>query len=169
MIETGKEITAHTEQETMALAARLAQAWLQRESGQHEQQCAFVVTLHGDLGAGKTTFTRGFMRACGFDGVVKSPTYTLVEPYAIDGTTIYHFDLYRLADPEELEFIGVRDCFAEQALCLIEWPEKAESALPAADIECHIVCRDTARLIKLRPNSDAGKLLMLQAFSYQSL
>lgn len=127
---------------------------------------SFVMLLKGDLGAGKTTFARGFIQASGFDGVVKSPTYTLVEPYPINlDRMCYHFDLYRLAEPEELEFIGARDYFNEQDVCLVEWPEKAEGYLPEADWICTFEHLDHGRNLTVNALSDKGKSLMLHVFS----
>ena len=112
-----------------------------------------IVLLNGDLGAGKTTLVRGLLRHLGYEGIVKSPTYTLVEPYQIEERMIYHFDLYRLADPEELEYIGGRDYWESNALCLIEWPEKAKGYLPKADLEITLSYCGEARSITIDKGS----------------
>lgn len=99
-------------------------------------QAPLVMHLRGELGAGKTTFARGLIRALGHSGRVKSPTFSLQEIYIIENTRLFHFDLYRIQDPGELEFIGIRDAAGEaDAICLIEWPERGEGAIPKADIE----------------------------------
>jgi tRNA threonylcarbamoyladenosine biosynthesis protein TsaE len=126
---------------------------------------SFVMLLKGDLGAGKTTFARAFIQASGFHGVVKSPTYTLVEPYPISHNRMcYHFDLYRLADPEELEFTGARDYFNDNDVCLVEWPEKAEGYLPTADWVCEFSYQNDGRDLVVTAITEKGIALMLQVF-----
>lgn len=118
-----------------------------------------VVFLKGNLGMGKTTLCRGVMSFWGHKGAVKSPTYTLVEPYEFDTTNVYHFDLYRLGDPEELEFLGIRDYFDETSLCLIEWPEKGQGMLPVADLELSLSEKNQGREIKWSKNTQKGCII----------
>lgn len=118
------------------------------------EQC--LIFLQGDLGAGKTTLVRGFLRGLGYQGTVKSPTYALVESYQLDQKQIFHFDLYRLNAPEELEDIGIRDYFTQHAICLIEWPERAKTLLPAADLICNINNNNTSRKLVLKSLSVCG-------------
>jgi len=121
---------------------------------------ATTIFLHGDLGAGKTTLTRGFVQALGHKGNVKSPTYTLVEPYDVAPWNIYHFDLYRLCDPEELEFMGIRDYFTDTSLCLIEWPQRGFGLLPQADIELSLTYVETQRKVSLTSNTTNGQRII---------
>lgn len=124
---------------TLALGAALAD---RLKAG----QCVYLV---GDLGAGKTTLVRGLLRALGHHGSVKSPTYTLVEPYEFPGVHIYHFDLYRLGDPEELELIGVRDYFEATAICLLEWPQRGAGVIPEADLTVTLTVQGRGRHAEL--------------------
>lgn len=115
-----------------------------------------LVFLKGDLGAGKTTLVRGFIHAFDYKGHVKSPTYTLVEPYELSSFSIYHFDFYRLSDPLELEYMGVQDYFHTMAICLVEWPERANDFLPLADINIDIRFEGEGRRVKLVGLSETG-------------
>ncbi|SDR81827.1 tRNA threonylcarbamoyladenosine biosynthesis protein TsaE [Halopseudomonas xinjiangensis] len=115
-----------------------------------------VVYLDGNLGAGKTTLCRGLVRGAGHAGAVKSPTFTLVEPYELEGASIFHFDLYRLNDPEELEFLGIRDYFEGHSLCLIEWPEKGKGLLPSPDLKITIAAEGTGRKLSVESYSAHG-------------
>ena len=119
-----------------------------------------VVFLQGNLGMGKTTVSRGVMRGMGHEGAVKSPTYTIVEPYEHLSPSVYHFDLYRLGDPEELEYLGIRDYFGGQSLCLIEWPERGEGILPPPDLNLDLSPEGEGRRLTCRAHTALGKELL---------
>jgi tRNA threonylcarbamoyladenosine biosynthesis protein TsaE len=121
-----------------------------------------VIYLHGALGAGKTTLVRGFLRKLGHSGHVRSPTFTLVEPYQFGELFVYHFDLYRIVDPEEFTYIGGRDYFTKQSICLIEWPERGKGFLPTADLICDFDFKEEGkwREVKLTAGSDKGKAVI---------
>ena len=133
---------------TLALGSALARACPQ-------ELC--VIHLEGELGAGKTTLTRGFLQALGHQGKVKSPTYTLVEHYTLDQRAIFHFDLYRLNDPGELEFLGLDDYLQGNAICLIEWAQRGSEYLPKPDILIQLNYQDHARKACLRALSEQGQ------------
>ena len=116
-----------------------------------------LIFLEGDLGAGKTTLSRGIIRGLGHEGAVKSPTFTLVEPYEIGDIRAFHFDLYRLVDPEELEYLGIRDYFDDDALCLIEWPDKGAGFLPKPDLTITISPQDSGRSLKILSQGSRGE------------
>ncbi|MBJ9974812.1 tRNA (adenosine(37)-N6)-threonylcarbamoyltransferase complex ATPase subunit type 1 TsaE [Pseudomonas sp. S75] len=132
---------------TVAFGATLA-----RITGGHG-----VIFLEGDLGAGKTTLSRGLIRGLGHSGAVKSPTFTVVEPYEIGDIRAFHFDLYRLVDAEELEFMGIRDYFEGDPLCLFEWPQKGAGVLPKPDLTITISPQAGGRSLNLSPQGARGE------------
>ncbi len=139
-----------SEQDTEDLGAHLAQA----VSG------SGIIYLQGELGAGKTTLARGFLHALGYRGAVKSPTYTLIEPYELNHRRIFHLDLYRLSDPDELEFIGLRDLLDGEALLLVEWPERGQGVLPEADLDIQLNYAAEARYCRVQAFSELGTTLL---------
>lgn len=119
-----------------------------------------TIALHGELGAGKTHLTRALLQSAGYTGRVKSPTYTLVEPYVINvqgqPLKVMHFDLYRMGSAEEFIDAGFREYFDEQNVCIVEWPERAEGLLPMADLEIFLSVKEAGRAVELRANSEQG-------------
>ncbi|MCL6263610.1 tRNA (adenosine(37)-N6)-threonylcarbamoyltransferase complex ATPase subunit type 1 TsaE [Craterilacuibacter sp. RT1T] len=131
---------------TLALGASLAQAIVP----------GTVIFLEGDLGAGKTTLTRGLLQGLGHQGRVKSPTYTLVETYPLASLTAHHFDLYRFNDPEEWEDAGFRELFGHDTLCLVEWPEKAQGLLPQPHLTLELAVADDGRSYRIHAHDAQG-------------
>jgi len=143
-----------------AIDIRLDDADATETFGRHLSACwqaGAVIFLHGDLGAGKTTLVRGYLRGLGHQGPVKSPTYTLVEPYQTDLGNLYHLDLYRLSDPEELEWIGIRDLFDGESICLIEWPQRGEGMLPEPDVQICLTVEGVGRRLMLEACTIRGE------------
>lgn len=127
-----------------------------------------VLYLRGELGTGKTTLARGFLRARGHAGAVRSPTYTLLEPYALDGGAVYHLDLYRLTDAEELEYLGLRDLLEPGVSLLIEWPERGGARLPPADLLLELEYAGSARRARLASGSAAGRAWLARLASVET-
>lgn len=143
-----REYVWHGEDDTDAFARRLAAL---------APLANAYVTLHGDLGAGKTTLVRHLLRALGVQGRIKSPTYAVVEPHEAPGLAIWHFDFYRFDDPREWEDAGFRDIFANPGLKVAEWPEKAAALTPPADLAIHIEAIDeTERKVTVHAHTPAG-------------
>ena len=135
---------------------------MQELGGSLARCCPFgtQINLQGELGTGKTTLVRGFIKKLGYTGIVKSPTYTLVEPYFLTRGNIYHFDLYRLHAPDELEAIGVRDYLDGESTCLVEWPEKGGCLFSRPDLSATIIHAGTARTVTLAALSETGKMII---------
>jgi tRNA threonylcarbamoyladenosine biosynthesis protein TsaE len=143
------------ESETLALAKKLAQAYRALPDK------SLTIFLNGTLGAGKTTFCRGVLVELGHSGAVKSPTYTLVEPYKVNDCKVYHFDLYRLSDAEELEYMGIRDYFDESALRLLEWPERGKGVISEPDLSLSFEVASPGRTVTISQNSNNANVAQL--------
>ena len=141
---------------TLALGAALARVL----------QAGLIIHLHGELGAGKTSLTRALLHAAGYAGRVKSPTYTLMEPYTIalhgQAVEVMHFDLYRMVSPEEFIEAGFREHFGSSAICIVEWPEQAGSLLPTPDLDIFLTVEGHGRKVELKANSEQGTLCLNQ-------
>ena len=142
------QLTRHlpAEADTLALGAAVATGLTP----------GMVIYLRGELGAGKTTLARGLLHALGVTERIKSPTYTLVEPYIVSSLYFYHFDFYRLRHPDEWVDAGFRDYFSSGAVCLVEWPDKAGAQLPAADMTIDLATAGDARKATLSADTEAG-------------
>jgi tRNA threonylcarbamoyladenosine biosynthesis protein TsaE len=147
--DSGRPLAAHLDAEgdTAAAGAALAPAL----------RAGLVVYLRGDLGAGKTTLVRGVLRALGHDGKVKSPTYTLIEPYVLSRLDLYHFDFYRFAVPEEYLEAGLDEYFAGNGACLVEWPDKAAPYLAHPDLEVRLTVAGAGRRLEATAMTEAGR------------
>jgi len=149
-ISSNYQIELNDEADQLAFGSRLAVALIP----------GVTVFLRGDLGVGKTTLCRGIVNGMGFEGNVKSPTYTLVEPYELAEQMLYHFDLYRLGEPTELEYMGCRDYFDDASICLVEWPERGAGVLPEPDLELEIQVQGRGRCLICRPRSEKGRAVL---------
>lgn len=146
-----KTLTAKNEADMATLAKNLVGAGISKLE---------LVTLGGMLGAGKTTLVKEILSALGCKDTVKSPTFTLVEPYEFGDYSVLHLDLYRLEDPQEIEALGYRDWFSVGNLILVEWPEKATGFLPLYDLNIMIQIQENQRQIEINAGSDAGKAVL---------
>lgn len=150
-VDESFELVVRSEDEMMLVAGMMAE--LSKGRG--------FFFFSGALGVGKTTFCRGLVRHFGFEGAVKSPTFTLVEPYELDRASIYHFDLYRLNDPKELEYIGLEEYFIPSSMCLLEWPEKGDGYLPECDLLLEISVKEGVRHIVFSSGTENGVSILI--------
>jgi tRNA threonylcarbamoyladenosine biosynthesis protein TsaE len=155
-------VTVATADDMRALGRTLGNALRTASGG------ALVVGIEGELGAGKTTLVSGVLAGVGVAGAVRSPTYTLIEPYEAAGLQLYHIDLYRLSGAREVEALGIRDLLDAQAVLLIEWPARGAGALPTADLSVSIEYQATGRLLAASANSSAGDKLLEQILAATS-
>ena len=154
MYESQFELRLGDPQATEALGGGLARAFMEAGQG------SAVIYLHGELGAGKTTCVRGLLRTLGVSGVIRSPTYTLVETYQLPGITCVHVDLYRLQGQAEVYELGLGDYFDSECLLLVEWPEKGVAALPRADLELTLSYHGASRCCRLSARTVGGQGLL---------
>ena len=119
------------------------------------------IWLEGNLGMGKTTLTRGVLRGLGHEGKVKSPTYTLIEPYVVSRLDLYHFDFYRFNSPDEYLDAGLDEYFAGEGVCMVEWPDKALPYLPSPDVEIRLEARENGRFVEISGNTEAGRTCVI--------
>lgn len=145
-----KQFVVNSEQETIALATSFA----------HQLKAPLIVGLQGNIGVGKSFLTRAVLNTLGYNGRVKSPTFTIVEPYSLDNFDFYHFDFYRINDPDELDFLGIDDYFYSKSICFIEWPEMAIEKISAYDINCAITIENKKRKLQFSAVSDKGNNLI---------
>ena len=169
LLET-RSVFLDDEAATIAFGYKLAQSTQRRThatapaAGLGAETAGGIIHLRGDLGAGKTTLTRGFLRGYGHEGAVKSPTYTLVEPYELAHCNIYHFDLYRLSDPEEFEYLGTDQYFESPNLCLVEWAEHGAGWAPSADLRIELCETDAGRTARCSALSQRGSEMLSALF-----
>lgn len=154
-LHPGFQFDLPDEAATLALGGRLGRAL----------DAGLSIWLQGDLGAGKTTLTRGVLRELGFAGRVKSPTYTLVELYELSRFNLYHFDLYRFIDPDEWEDAGFREYFNAASVCLVEWPDKAGGRLPQPDLRVRFEIPEAGRSVWIEGLTEAGRACIARLIS----
>lgn len=157
MRESTLSLNASDAAETRAIGARLAGAVLAADPSE-----PLLITLSGELGAGKTTLVAGLLAALGHPGPVRSPTYSLIEPYRLADRDIHHCDLYRLRDPDELEDLGIRDLLTPRAVLLVEWPERAGDRLHAPDVVLLLRYSEAGRVVALTASSAVGKAVLAE-------